>query len=167
MSASNDFLLIDYGFVIPGNPNDRVAVRFDPGLLEVAREVAGVSAPLGAGKPGASPTGLDAAPWQLVVLRDLGLVGAGARLEVELGGAQCDGVDPRLLGALRVLYATGPAALRGIAQGKHGARGARGAVRRRLSGARRGRASLTPRPPSCLFPSSPQRRRSSTRRRAS
>lgn len=121
LSRSNDLLFIDYGFMVPGNPNDRVTVRFDPGLLEVAREVAGVTASIGAGKPGSSPTGLDAAPWQLVVLRDLGLVGAGARLDVEFGGPECDGVDPRLLAALRVLYATGPAALRGIPQGKHGA----------------------------------------------
>lgn len=147
---------MDYGFVVPGNPHDRVAVRFDPGLLELAREVAGVSAPLGAGKPGSSPSGLDAAPWQLVVLRDLALAGSAARLEVELGGPAGDGVDPRLLAALRVLYATGPAALRGIPQGKQGARTrargtrpacARSLAPRRLPGPRRSRAARPPSPP--------------------
>lgn len=32
---SNDFLLMDYGFVIPGNPHDKVALRFDMNLINV------------------------------------------------------------------------------------------------------------------------------------
>jgi hypothetical protein len=36
-ALSNDFLLMDYGFILPGNPNDRVALRFDIDLLEVGR----------------------------------------------------------------------------------------------------------------------------------
>ena len=32
---SNDFLLMDYGFLIPDNPHDTVQLRFDPGLIEV------------------------------------------------------------------------------------------------------------------------------------
>lgn len=35
---SNDFLLMDYGFVIPGNPHDRVALRFDMNLINVCAE---------------------------------------------------------------------------------------------------------------------------------
>jgi histone-lysine N-methyltransferase SETD3 len=35
---SNDFLLMDYGFVIPGNPHDRVALRFDMNLLNVSAD---------------------------------------------------------------------------------------------------------------------------------
>ena len=33
----NDLLLLDYGFVIPGNPFETVQLRFDPGLIEVSR----------------------------------------------------------------------------------------------------------------------------------
>lgn len=33
---SNDFLLMDYGFVIPSNPHDRVALRFEMNLLNVS-----------------------------------------------------------------------------------------------------------------------------------
>lgn len=31
----NDFLMMDYGFILPCNPHDRVAMRFDVGLLQV------------------------------------------------------------------------------------------------------------------------------------
>lgn len=31
----NDFLLMDYGFVCPDNPNDLVALRFDLDLINV------------------------------------------------------------------------------------------------------------------------------------
>jgi hypothetical protein len=37
---SNDFLLMDYGFVIPSNPHDRVALRFDLALLDVSKGAA-------------------------------------------------------------------------------------------------------------------------------
>jgi len=36
---SNDFLLMDYGFVVPGNSNDRVALRFDLDLVNVSQSV--------------------------------------------------------------------------------------------------------------------------------
>jgi hypothetical protein len=32
---SNDFLLLDYGFLVPGSPHDTVTLRFDVGLLQV------------------------------------------------------------------------------------------------------------------------------------
>ena len=32
---SNDFLLMDYGFLVPQNPHDRVQLRFTPELLQV------------------------------------------------------------------------------------------------------------------------------------
>jgi histone-lysine N-methyltransferase SETD3 len=33
---SNDFLLMDYGFVVPSNQHDRVALRFDLDLVNVS-----------------------------------------------------------------------------------------------------------------------------------
>ena len=48
---SNDFLFLDYGFVVPGNQHDRVDVSFDATLLEMGRDLAGIlDVPLGAGK---------------------------------------------------------------------------------------------------------------------
>jgi hypothetical protein len=32
---SNDFLLMDYGFLVAGNPHDRVVLRYDVDLLQV------------------------------------------------------------------------------------------------------------------------------------
>jgi histone-lysine N-methyltransferase SETD3 len=40
-ALSNDFLLMDYGFILPSNPNDRVALRFDTDLLEVGAAAGG------------------------------------------------------------------------------------------------------------------------------
>lgn len=36
-SLTNDYLLLDYGFVVPGNPHDAVTLRYDVGLLQVRR----------------------------------------------------------------------------------------------------------------------------------
>jgi hypothetical protein len=38
---SNDFLLMDYGFVIPDNPHDRVALRFEMDLVNVSGSAIG------------------------------------------------------------------------------------------------------------------------------
>lgn len=120
---SNDFLLLDYGFIVRDNPHDRCALRFGAGLLELGREVAGLGhVPFGAAdardatpQAGASAgDAIAAAPWQQLVLADLGLVGAHANLEILIGGA--DAIDSRLLAALRVLYMQDAAQLRHIPQ---------------------------------------------------
>jgi histone-lysine N-methyltransferase SETD3 len=125
---SNDFLLMDYGFIVPGNPHDRAALRFSAGLLDFAREVAGLGAlPFGAppSKTGAGGRGasdadeLSAAPWQRAVLSELKLIGTGANLELNVGGPSH--VDPRLLAALRLLYCTDAGALRGMPRDGQGA----------------------------------------------
>jgi hypothetical protein len=35
-NLSNDFLFMDYGFIIDGNPHDRVTLRFDIDLMQVS-----------------------------------------------------------------------------------------------------------------------------------
>ena len=123
-NLQNDFLLMDYGFIIPGNPHDTAALSFSATLLDFAREAAGLS-----GMPFGSPdaaehaaaTGDDpvAAPWQRQLLTQLRLVGPGADRELRMGGASV--VDQRLLAALRVLYCQDPAALRALPAGKQAA----------------------------------------------
>lgn len=39
----NDFLLLDYGFVIRSNPFDTVQLRFDVGMIELGRSIGGLS----------------------------------------------------------------------------------------------------------------------------
>ncbi len=65
---------------MPGNPHDRAALRFSAGLLDFAREAAGLAAlPFGAPASGAeSDTEVAAAPWQRALLAEMKLTGAGA-----------------------------------------------------------------------------------------
>lgn len=103
-SLNNDLLLLDYGFVEQSSTGDTCPLRFSGGLLELAREVAGLGhIPFGASSYDTAPgDGVAAQAWQEAILAELGLVGPGANLEVLIGGP--DAVDPRLLAALRVLY---------------------------------------------------------------
>ncbi|KAL3675689.1 hypothetical protein R1sor_025637 [Riccia sorocarpa] len=102
-ALSNDLLLLDYGFIVPDNPYDRVELKYDPSLLEVACLAGGFS---NQGAPSfASPP-----PWQQALLAQLRLQGAGASLLVTLGGPEI--VDGRLLAALRILYAGDASELR-------------------------------------------------------
>ncbi|GFH20538.1 NADPH:adrenodoxin mitochondrial isoform X1 [Haematococcus lacustris] len=99
----NDFLLMDYGFLQPDNPHDRVQLRFDLDLIQVGVELARVYG------PDQKPLELQPSRWQSRVLAQLGLQGPGANLEVTLGGSQL--VDPRLVAATRVLLARSEAEL--------------------------------------------------------
>lgn len=119
-ALSNDYLFMDYGFIIPGNAHDRTGLHFTAGLLDIAREVAGLSgAPFGSSNAAEHAVGGEdpaAAPWQRQLLSELRLVGPSAQRELSIGGP--DLVDPRLLAALRVLYCQEPAALRALPAGK-------------------------------------------------
>ncbi|KAJ4973913.1 hypothetical protein NE237_007087 [Protea cynaroides] len=91
---SNDFFLLDYGFVIPSNPHDTIELRYDGALLDAASMAAGVS----------SPNFSSPAPWQQQILSQLNLEGEAANLKVTIGGTEL--VEGRLLAALRVLLAS-------------------------------------------------------------
>merc|ERR1711924_21897 len=86
----NDFLLLDYGFVIEDNPLDRVALRFDIGFISVAASAEGV-------------TPEDAAPWQVRAFARLGL--ESDNREVLLGGPALGSAEAgsREVDVLRVL----------------------------------------------------------------
>ncbi|KAK9091472.1 hypothetical protein Sjap_024649 [Stephania japonica] len=90
---SNDFFLLDYGFVITSNPFDCIELRYDGGLLDAASMAAGIS----------SPNFSSPAPWQREILAQLNLEGEASILKVSLGGPEV--VEGRFLAALRVLLA--------------------------------------------------------------
>ncbi|KAJ8457920.1 hypothetical protein OPV22_030846 [Ensete ventricosum] len=93
-SLSNDFFLLDYGFVIPSNPHDHVELKYDEALLDAASLAAGVS----------SSSFLSPSDWQQAILSRLNLRGDEALVKVTLGGSGL--VDGRLLAALRVLLSS-------------------------------------------------------------
>lgn len=78
----NDFLLLDYGFIVENNPYDRVELRFDRNLLEAARVVGGVD---GEQFGGGDQKQGNVAPWQQAVLTQLQLAGPQAKLQVGRG----------------------------------------------------------------------------------
>jgi hypothetical protein len=87
------------GFVVPGNPYDRAALRWSAGLLDFAREVAGLGEmAFGAAASATEGAGgeeeVAAAPWQRALLAELKLAGAGAAA----GGARPrEGLTRRVL----------------------------------------------------------------------
>ena len=61
---TNETLLLDYGFVLSGNPHDRVELPFDHELLEAGCYAAGVNSLCSLRDP---------APWKQAVLNKLEL----------------------------------------------------------------------------------------------
>ncbi|RID46390.1 hypothetical protein BRARA_I03054 [Brassica rapa] len=88
---SNDFFLLDYGFVVESNPYDTIELKYDEGLLDAASMAAGV----------ASPKFSSPAPWQHQLLSQLNLAGKMPDLKVTIGGQET--VEGRLLAAIRIL----------------------------------------------------------------
>ncbi|KAG7593023.1 SET domain [Arabidopsis thaliana x Arabidopsis arenosa] len=88
---SNDFFLLDYGFVIESNPYDTIELKYDEQLMDAASMAAGVS----------SPTFSSPAPWQNQLLSQLNLAGEMPNLKVTIGGPEP--VEGRLLAAIRIL----------------------------------------------------------------
>ncbi|KFK44512.1 hypothetical protein AALP_AA1G266300 [Arabis alpina] len=88
---SNDFFLLDYGFVIESNPYDTIELKYDEQLMDAASMAAGVS----------SPKFSSPAPWQHQFLSQLNLSGEMPNLKVTIGGSEL--VEGRLLAALRIL----------------------------------------------------------------
>ena len=125
-ALTNDHFLLDYGFVPTtesgdGNPHDVAALRWDLGLLDAAREVAGLAAaPFGAAaaasSAAAATSSRDApfAPWQADALRRLGLEGppGTTRPELLVTRDERSPLDPRAFAGARILYARSPADFR-------------------------------------------------------
>lgn len=88
---SNDYFLLDYGFVMPSNPYDCIELTYDGALLDAASMACGVM----------SANFSSPAPWQQEILSQLHLSGEVPDLKVSVGGPGL--VDGRLLAALRVL----------------------------------------------------------------
>jgi len=107
----NDFLLLDYGFIVEGNPHDSCQLAFDLSLFEAARAV---QPQLGLSFE--EEDDLEIKLWQKQILSDIGLV-SGANEMTFLGGPKDQPVDRRLLAAARVLSATGPEDVRALQQG--------------------------------------------------
>ena len=90
----NDFLLLDYGFIVDRNPHDTVKFSFDPAFVEAAKAVANV---------GSAVDDMKIQPWQARALDALGL---NDNKEVNMLWVEKDGdapVDERLLAGVRVL----------------------------------------------------------------
>eukprot|EP00798_Chlamydomonas_sp_ICE-L_P020881 gene20881-27724_t len=92
-SLMNDFLFMDYGFLVNDNPYDRVQLRFSTDMLQTGADIANI----GLEEP------LAASGWRKDILQKLDLAGSSSNLEVTFGGPQH--ADPRLLAAARVLVA--------------------------------------------------------------
>ncbi|GFR48096.1 hypothetical protein Agub_g9781, partial [Astrephomene gubernaculifera] len=81
-NLGNDFLFMDYGFIVPDNPYDSVQLRFDIGLLQAGCVITNVTDSQGA------PLDLSPTPWRLAALSELRLHGPDANLELTLGAQQ-------------------------------------------------------------------------------
>ena len=96
----NDFLLLDYGFVIEDNPFYTVKLSFDAGFVEGAKAVANVGSLIDDG----SDT-VKLIPWQQKLLEDLCLH-IDKEVSIVRSGKDGSPVDDRLLAGVRILCAT-------------------------------------------------------------
>jgi histone-lysine N-methyltransferase SETD3 len=134
----NDFLLLDYGFLVENNPHDAVSLRFDAsGLLTAGAAAAGVlkEEAWGTGGGGGGPELLDfgeeleRSAYKRRRLAALGLMSSGngsssSSLEVALGAGLPGGApvaDPRLLAAARLLASRHAAETEGLPDRELGA----------------------------------------------
>ncbi|CAM9717722.1 unnamed protein product, partial [Sphacelaria rigidula] len=111
-TIGNQELLCNYGFVDGGSRQERASIEFSKNVLQYARLLVCITNE----KFGSSVGENELEPWQHRVLIDLKLEGPGADRTVYLGGDRSHAtlpVDPRLLAALRVMYARSKEELQG------------------------------------------------------
>jgi hypothetical protein len=96
----NDFLLLDYGFVITQNPYDTVKLAFDVGFIEGAKAVANV------GSMAEDLSGnIQLKSWQKSMLEDLNLF-RDKEVQIVQSSTESDSpFDARLLAGVRILCA--------------------------------------------------------------